>query len=818
MFTTNAPLNSGRLHAGSPAKGGPKFHVATDPIVSATPKLNNPHTDSGYHGTSEDDMELDVAVVTSSLAITQKKMDDAIAIEPSANEAKGSTRHTDRDRTTEGSFHSAKEEIAMTATHKDGPAIIKEILEIVNAEEPIPVINDARLSPAAPTTEVAPNDSMDLVEIDNDSVLAENPSLDASHSSSADSSPAKTLLRKSSLTFAALPAREPLTTKKSIGARTSGTTQFDQHRGTIGRGSVLGRYTGGKSLGGSRQPDVVQDQPNDEMDVDKPDKSTLYREESDGDSKSARLDNKPSTQRLHEKISRLGESKPSASNMSIPAIAAAPQPIYPTLVSSDVQLPNFERATIQNPTTTAPTDNDDDDWIQPPQVPSHDTKRTNADTKLSHIDRQEIISKQTTDEQVGPGNRDSDAVKESSAPKQNLGPGPSHDARELTRPPLGIKSRSRLDVGETGQLQTAEKSAPALNSIADAEHLSKTSTTPHGTPASKRYVDGPLSASKSKLQSIMKTARGLFTSSAGVSAQAKMETLSPHSMKTRGQTRGPIVAEKPGTKLKPSSTKETSSKAPTDGESGRIEEPAGLKKPESTNEGRRNRSSTEKDDRRKEKEGRELERVNIEPGRGDEADGQGAPLDRRELAAPTAQKARLETKGMTSAASAQPSKPVRQSPRRAQNQQAARKEAENSLVDSTASESVEPSSAIASLSAQAQANSSLVQKPKEVRRPVKPVKEASSKSKPQPVAIRVGTLSQRIPLMNPAVPSGLQDPPPPPPPKQPGPVKKPSNSSISSNNFKSSVSSNVGKPKALLAAERKKEQVSIAIVSLECLC
>lgn len=818
MFTTNTPLNAGRLHAGTPAKGGPKFHVATDPIVSATPKLNNPHTDSGYHGTSEDDMEVDVAVVTSSLSITQEKMDDAVPMELSANEAQGSTRHTDRHRTTEGSFHSAKEEIAMTGTHKDGPAVIKEMPETVDAEESDPAINDAHLSPAATTTEVAPNDSMDLVEIDNDSVLAENPSLDASHSSSADSSPAKTLLRKSSLTFAALPAREPLTTKKSIGARISGTTQFDQHRGTIGRGSVLGRYTGGKSLGGSRQPDVVQDQVNDEMDVDKPDRPTPHREESDSDSKSTQLDNKSSTQRFHDSINRLGDSKPSAPNMSIPAIAAAPQPIYPTLVSSDAQLPNSERDTTKNPTTTAPTDNDDDDWIQPPQVPSHDTKRPKADTQLSSIERKEIIRKQTTDGQTGTGNHDSDAIQDSSPPKQTLGPGPSRDARELPRPPLGAKSRSRLEVGETGQSQTAEKSAPALDSTADTEHLSKTSATPRGTPASKRYVDGPLSASKSKLQSIMKTARGLFTSSAGVSAQAKMETLSPHSMRTRGQTRGLIIAEKPGTKLKPSSTKETSSQAPTDWESGRIEEPTGLKKPESTTEGRRTRSSAEKDDRRKEKEAREQERVNLEPGRGDEADGQGAPLDRREPAAPASQKARLETKGMTSTISAQLSKPVRQSPRRAQNQQVAKKEAENPQVESTLSENVESSSATASLSAQAQANSSLVQKPKDLRRPVKPVKEAPSKSKPQPVAIRVGTLSQRIPLMNPAVSSGLQDAPPPPPPKQPGLVKKPSNASISSSNLKSSVSSNVGKPKALLAAERKKEQVSIAIVSFECLC
>jgi len=61
------------------------------------------------------------------------------------------------------------------------------------------------------------------------------------------------------------------------------------------------------------------------------------------------------------------------------------------------------------------------------------------------------------------------------------------------------------------------------------------STTPAGTPPKRLHHDGPLNASKSKLQSIMKSARGLFTSTAGVSAQAKMETLSPGIAPLRSQ-------------------------------------------------------------------------------------------------------------------------------------------------------------------------------------------------------------------------------------------------------------------------------------------
>ena len=808
MFTTNAPLNTSRLHAGTPSKAIPQFHVATDPIVTASPKLNNPHTDSGYHGASDDDnMDVDAPTVASSLSIVKEKVDNVVRIEIMANEVHGPTTHKARDRTTEGSFHSAKEEIPVTGTHKKSPKAVEDKTEPVPMEMLDAPVDDPCLPPAATMTEVAPNETMDLVEVENDSVLAENPSLDASNSSSTDSTPAKTLLRKSSLTFAALPAREPLTTKKSIGTRISGTTHYDQHRGTIGRGSVLGRYTGGKSLGGSRQPDHVQDQPNEEMDVDKPEKPASYQEEISGDSKIARFDNKSSTQRLHEKTNKLGDSQLSAPIKSIPASALVSQPVYPTL-NSDAQVPSFEHTATKNPVANGPIENDDDDWIQPPQITKSGSKRPEVDTKFPSNNREIIISQNVTDSQSGTSNHENVARKESSSLEKTLAPRSTRDENEPSRSPSGANLRSPLKGSETGQLKTVDKSALALNPAAEAENPSKTTNNPFGTPSSKRYADGPLSASKSKLQSIMKTARGLFTSSAGVSAQAKMETLSPHSMKTRGQTRAHVTAESSGTKLKPTSSKETlSSQAPADLEARHIEEQVKLKGSEPIAEGRRTRSSAERDERRKEKQAREQERTNQAPQNGAEAEGQRAQVEQqREPAAPALQKALHATKEMTNAIAGLPSKPVRQSPRRAQNLPEAEKQGENQQVQPTLSEDAESGYATAPL----QTNPSLAPKPKELRRPVKPVKEPASKSKPQPVSIRVGTLSQRIPLTNPAVPSGLQDAPTAPPQRQPGPVKKPSNASTLSNNLKSSVSSNVGKPKALLAAERKKEQVSVA--------
>ena len=56
--------------------------------------------------------------------------------------------------------------------------------------------------------------------------------------------------------------------------------------------------------------------------------------------------------------------------------------------------------------------------------------------------------------------------------------------------------------------------------------LTTESTTPAGSP--KRWGgDGPLSASKAKFQSFLRSAKGMFASSAAASAQAKMEAMSP---------------------------------------------------------------------------------------------------------------------------------------------------------------------------------------------------------------------------------------------------------------------------------------------------
>ena len=103
------------------------------------------------------------------------------------------------------------------------------------------------------------------------------------------SSPVRQVIRKSSLSFASLPQREPLTVKKSIGQRTSRGSHFE-----ASRSSYFGNVGDKRSFGGNRAQEVQDD--HDEMDLD------------DAES-SAKRSNKTYTQRLQDQINLLGQVK-----------------------------------------------------------------------------------------------------------------------------------------------------------------------------------------------------------------------------------------------------------------------------------------------------------------------------------------------------------------------------------------------------------------------------------------------------------------------------------------------------------------------------
>lgn len=765
VFLTNAQRANTPSHKASPTRPGPTFQVAQDPIVPVEiEKETNANKDSGYHGLPEDDIDTDQGLA---LLPSSAKVHEMLEGSPPKSPLRGHQNVTfpsERHSTTERFFHSAKEELSkgdvITASpQKNDPPVeaVDDFTESTKAPS---------AEPPAPVRDQTPEDAMEIDILDKD--LDEDLVVNESRSPSQGSSPARPLVRKSSLTFAALPAREPLTTKKSIGARTSRTSHLDQSKT---RGSFLGRFPGGKSLGGSRQPEPDhEDEINDGMDVET-EKPVLVREESDGDSKMAQLHNKSSTQRLHDRINMLGKSQPARPTKSISAATAMTGLSYPELPNSEPQTEMVQQQTSLLPSKTVTdqvnNDEDDDDWIQSPQVQPYSLNRPQLSKSTSADVMENIRGKQTIGGQDFVYSRnDEPATKPSSPLRHAHALGSRSSGQWLSRAATNSQSTSPAKAAE-GAASTVHGTA-AL--VLDRSTPTDQSTTPLGSPSSRRYVDGPLSASKSKLQSIMKTARGLFSSSAGVSAQARMETLSPLSKGAHRDTEGPSINNALGNK-------------PPKGD---------LNKPVSDSNVRKTRSSTEKEERRKESEARECRRT--EEG-----------LERaREKEDPKAVTQKLVQPQDPPVEAAQPqTKPTRQSPRKIQIHEAPKAQPD-------AVEDDLPSHPMGPPVSHAPSQQSQLQKPSNVRRPIKPAKETAPKPKPQPVAIRVGTLSQRIPLSNAALSSSLQESLPQSQPKQPAVGRKPSNASLqtsaSNSSLKSSATSTAPKPKALLAAERKKEQ------------
>ncbi|KAK3078097.1 hypothetical protein LTS18_008456, partial [Coniosporium uncinatum] len=506
-----------------------QFQVAEDPqqenrepakqAFDATKK----HTDSGYHGTTDDEVE----------AVLPGRSPQAVLVQPTIESVlEGNQRAKPRSslqqlappqrRSTAESFVSANEDFVAKNTLKDKP--LEDDEETIPDEEMVDMpeeeakpdqLTDGEVaSPVQDTSnqqskiEAKSTDEalVELqMEIDAEDRVGDDAhdemDIDGIQSPSEGSSPVKALLRKSSLTFSSLPAREPLA-KKSMGARTSRTSHLDQFASS--RRSQLGRFTGGKSLGGSQTATSHED---DDV-IDEPEEAVrprLSREESE----TTRIHNKTSTQRLHERINMLGQTKEPA------------HPKYPQLPVTVVGKVTEDKAPPPPPPKDVPTtlethegdDDEEDDWIAP--IASSGAAGQHSRPQLlksNTTDVMENVSGKTTvgelEHGVAPGQKP--VAREESPVRPGFGHVKSISASALASP-----TRAALAL-EHGHKKTISVSNPPLG----------TSTTPAGSPAGRRYLDNPLSASKAKLYSVLKSAKGIFASSAGVSAQAKMEALS----------------------------------------------------------------------------------------------------------------------------------------------------------------------------------------------------------------------------------------------------------------------------------------------------
>ncbi|KAL6702909.1 hypothetical protein ACN47E_000810 [Coniothyrium glycines] len=388
--------------------------------------------------------------------------------------------------------------------------------------------------PASTSPEILVHDDTVVHHDTDDQMDAE----DDVRSPSESSSPAKPLVRKSSLTFAPLPGRDPLPPKKSMGNRVSRTSHLDASKA---RSSHMGRFTGGKSLGGSQLAYPADTHSADEglADFERPE---LQREESE----TTKIHNKTSTQRLYERINMLKQQNEmpnrlshniTASQVSQAQSSASTQP------KDDA--PASQPAYPHLPPREADHEDEDDDWISQPT----------AATALVQKNNRPAFSK-------------------------------SHTADTLVSPPKLVPSK---------MVSVSNPDLPAVLG----------STTPSGSPVSKKYMDGPLSASKSKLYSAFRAAKEKLIGSSATSAQAKLDVLheSPARPKLHAQPSSDDVFVSPKRIEKPNGSIFSHLRSPSK-ESARSVQPANASP--SKGDARRTRSSTERE-KQKVKEVREKE-------------------------------------------------------------------------------------------------------------------------------------------------------------------------------------------------------------------
>lgn len=595
------------------------------------------NADSGYHGITEDEMDPDQRHPSDTQStFAQPSFVQPVAVEPALETLEEFTRPDVRPINND-SFVSANEDLEnIPGDTQEDEAVIPDADMDVDGESEADLESvlhqeqeDVAMDEDHQSEHWKPKD-----EEDDSEAVAANEDIDMKSPSDA-STPDRPLMRKSSLAFAVLPAREPL--KRSIGARNS-------HLDAFGGNGIAGRSTHGKSFGA----------------VQHPEEEAKMADQEDQDP--AQMHSKTSTQRLHDRITALGQSQEHRASKSI---VAAPE--YPVLPRSE----HNGNSTISQQNSQQLIDEDDDDWIAPIKPTSRQGSGAGANVSQTQIQEEE--SRPSTAQSY-----DSVAAPSKMSPPKNL---LGHQKSFST---LSLASPYKIAMETEGLHKTTSTSNTNLTTTLGNLH----NTTPRGSP--RKFGEGPLSASKAKLYSVLKSAKGMFASSASASAHARMDGLASP------------VRQRPATA--------------TDAEPDMFKMPGGLypdlpvaPKPAERNEGRRTRSSTE---HARKLNGKQDE---LEKARQKEAQKAHEQKEARERI-DQAKAARLEAERLAAVS---------------------RADSERSATDDQQSDAdaINPPTA------------SKILPPGKLRAPgrlARPTRPASAQSKPAPVNIRVAAQSQRV--------------------------------------------------------------------------
>ncbi|KAI7972299.1 hypothetical protein EIK77_003370 [Talaromyces pinophilus] len=454
------------------------------------------NTDSGYHGLGDDDDEL---VLPSTQPLPETQVSTTADIQApsmlSLDTGMGNRKSLSVDRrTTEGSFVSAQENLVSRGQTVEPMDTEEDQPDKADEDTPRPLVKSAHVPSASPEK---PQDKQvvspvkdDVLDKDGDVMIDDN--FDDIGSPSDGSTPTRPAMRKnSSFGFASLPPRDPLKTKKSMGARDSRTSHVDMIKSTaLGRQSYFtGHMEGFKSASNNTATEK------EELQQDNTRGKQLQQNETEQAYDTSVLHNKLNTQRLHDKISMLGGTRAPRTTKTAPlSQAAIPQAKYPELPDIKNTNTDTERVPILASSTQ-------EDWIKPlssPQRPAMTKSQTAA------------VMEQVADNETV-GNLEKSKITRTET---------FHDLSDKSsRTPTKRSIFSALDQHKSVPAATPP-SRRMESPVQPTSNKNAESTAPLTSP---RRIDG---TPKSRFHTIMQSAKSLFSSSAGLSAAAKLETLS----------------------------------------------------------------------------------------------------------------------------------------------------------------------------------------------------------------------------------------------------------------------------------------------------
>lgn len=362
--------------------------------------------------------------------------------------------------------------------------------------------------------------------------------------SSEPSSPDAPIIRKSILNFAALPAREPLTSKKSLGMKTTRDSHVEQVRlNGAGRASWMNKKGNGKSLSASsrqieRQDEDLGEEERAKVPLNRKRKSESVRDDSQKKSKGSTdglnqnksgiedmeeassgetseamaLHNKAYTQRLQDKIQRLGKPREARSfPPSVPQGAGTGYPELPQDGKEVHSLPKRTKSDPQgqlphtvNPARWASQPGDEEEWIPMKQESKRQLNRSN------------------TEETTEPKQKEIEAVRPQSAHKWN-------NTLKQTIDPASIAIPSTTTSESAPIYSLKSPTYPPKRHLPGSPLKSSFSDDWIKAPASPTRPpgEGAISAVKAHTTSVFKKAKQMLLNSSVSSASAKIETMTP---------------------------------------------------------------------------------------------------------------------------------------------------------------------------------------------------------------------------------------------------------------------------------------------------